>query len=406
MIDLIKLLVKAGDGGPGRVAFRREKYVPKGGPDGGMGGNGGSIVLRATKRLNTLQHLAGVTQIQAHQGAAGGKKNKTGASAPDTVIEVPFGTTVWLVAENEASRRRRKQYGLTWKVNRSDVRFQKYYLEKETDFIPAFPEDTLPDDPKITKGLPKNIGSIEETGAEEVIELTPDQPEIILCQGGFGGRGNISFKSSSNTTPLEAEFGTPGEQKVVVLELRLLADVGLVGFPNAGKSTLLSHVTDARPKIANYPFTTLEPQLGVMTLGQGPDRRELVIADIPGLIEGAHEGKGLGFMFLRHLEHCRKLVYVVSLNDEVALDERLSIEEKAASIREQYQQLQSELAAYREHLANKESMIAINKIDIYTDDLLAAIEAEMKSISLPLVFISAVTGRGLDQLKRMVGSES
>jgi GTP-binding protein len=402
MIDLVKLLLKAGAGGPGKVAFRREKYVPKGGPDGGQGGNGGDIILRATNRLNTLQHLAGITQIEAKQGVAGGKKNKTGVSAEDTVIEVPFGTTVWLLAENRISHTRRQQYGLTWKLNRGDVRFKKYYLAEESDSIPPFPEDPLPDDPTITKRLPRNIASIEEIGAVEVIELTPELPEVVLCQGGFGGRGNISFKSSSNTTPLEAEFGTPGEQKVVVLELRLLADVGLVGYPNAGKSTLLSHLTEARPKIANYPFTTLEPQLGVMSFGQGPDRREVVIADIPGLIEGASEGKGLGFMFLRHLEHCRKLIYVISLSDEFALADDMTIEEKANSMLEQYHQLQSELIAYREQLANKDAILAINKIDIYTDELLVAIEAKMKATGLPLFFISGITGRGLDELRQQI----
>jgi GTP-binding protein len=397
MIDIVKLTLQAGAGGNGRVSFRREKYIPKGGPDGGQGGDGGSIILRVNPKLTTLHHLAGTSEFVASSGQAGGKRSKTGSKGEDKIIEVPRGTSVWLLTENQVSHRRRSRYGLNWKVNRSDVRFDRYYLEKEGQFIPEPPFlDELEKPEKIDL---KNLASLKKLASTQLIELTEPGAEVVISQGGFGGRGNESFKASNNTTPLEAEYGTPGEAKTVLLELKLLADIGLIGFPNAGKSTLLSRLTEAKPKIANYPFTTLEPQLGVLRVGSGEDARELVVADIPGLIEGAHAGKGLGFTFLRHLEHCQMLVYVLFLEDEVVLDEALTVDEKLKRLQQQYQALRQELTSYDDQLLHKKSLLTVNKIDIYSKELLDTLKSGFDGVGDKPLLISGYTGEGLDQLR-------
>lgn len=389
MIDLVKLTLKAGDGGNGRVAFRREKYIPKGGPNGGDGGRGGSIILRVNPKLTTLQHLAHVKQFIADSGAPGGKQLMTGESGEDVIIEVPVGTVVWMEAENRASRIRREKYGVKWATPKSDARFTKFYLSKEGEGIPAREADVLePIDPAV-----------------QLEEFTPDSGEIVIAQGGFGGKGNDRFKSSINTTPLEAEYGTFGEQKVIFLELKLLADVGLVGLPNAGKSTLLSRLTNARPKIANYPFTTLEPHLGILTLGQGNDAHDIVMADIPGLIEGAHEGKGLGFTFLRHVEHCQMLLYVLALPDEMILDDSVGGEDKAQALWQQFQTLQSELRSHSLSFLAKKHVLIVNKIDIYNKVIIDQVQKIFDQKNEGVLFISAVTGEGLDQLKKRLQQE-
>ncbi len=402
MIDLIALRLLAGDGGHGRVSFRREKYIPKGGPDGGQGGDGGSIIIRVNPRLTTLQHLSGISEIHAKSGQMGGKRRKSGAKGQDEIIEVPPGTSIWLVAENQISYRRRVRYGLTWKLNRSEVDSAKYFVEKEGQLVPPRleDEDLLPEGSSVN--LTKDVGSLKKIAKENLIELTQDNPEVVIVQGGFGGRGSESFKSSSNTTPLEAEYGTVGEQKSVVLELKLLANVGLVGFPNAGKSTLLSTLTKARPKIANYPFTTLEPQLGVLAVGSGVDAKEVIVADIPGLIEGAHAGKGLGFAFLRHLEHCQTLVYVLFLEDEIVMSETLNSDQKAQALWSQYQALQNELKSYDEQLVAKKSILSINKIDIYNKEDLEAIKSFFQIQGVKPLFISGYTGEGLPELRQEI----
>jgi GTPase len=397
MIDIVKLTLQAGAGGNGRVSFRREKYIPKGGPDGGQGGDGGSIILRVNPKLTTLHHLAGVSEFVAASGQSGGKRSKSGSKGEDKIIEVPRGTSVWLLTENHTSQRRRSRYGLGWKVNRGDVRFDRYYLEKEGQFIP---EPLTPDELERAEKIDlKNVASLKKMASTQLIELTKPGEEVVIVQGGFGGRGNESFKASNNTTPLEAEYGTPGEAKTVLLELKLLADVGLIGFPNAGKSTMLSSLTEAKPKIANYPFTTLEPQLGVLRVGSNNDARELVVADIPGLIEDAHMGKGLGFTFLRHLEHCQMLVYVLFLEDEVVLDESLSVTEKLKRLQQQYQALRQELTAYDEQLLYKKSIVIINKIDIYSKELLDTLKSGFDGVDNQPLLVSGYTGEGLDILR-------
>ena len=385
MIDLIHISLLAGNGGNGRISFRREKYVAKGGPDGGTGGNGGSIIVRGRKGLSTLNRYSGVKKIEAKNGQSGGAKKMTGAQAEDVVIEVPLGTVIWATGGNKAANRRFSYFGnLEHTFKRGEVTFEKFYVEKEGQ-----------------RPEPREIDEIDTFDKKVTLaKITEDGQEFVLCQGGFGGRGNVHFKGPANTTPLEAEFGTFGERRQVTLELKLLADVGLVGFPNAGKSTLLSKITRAQPKIANYPFTTLEPNLGVMRL-DGPQNtvKELVLADIPGLIEGASQGKGLGLDFLRHVENCRVLMFVLYLSEDVVFDSEVSDEEKADLLLKQYKDLQKELVTYHPDLAKKPSVLTLNKIDIYSSKLLDTIRSTFIDKNMILMPFSGVTGDGLDAIQ-------
>ena len=423
MIDLVKLNLVAGDGGHGRVSFRREKYVPKGGPDGGNGGDGGSIIIRGTNNLSTLQELTGFKEIKAQAGQIGGKKKSFGNKGQNTIIEVPVGTVVWLLAENQVSQRRRQRYGVNYLMGRDEVYFQKYEVEYGESGIPHrepdLPEPILKEEAALKledkdqdtaailkrearllkKVITSNSDQLPEVDfrrlpKQHVVEITEDGQEVIICQGGFGGHGNVSFKGPSRTTPRLAEYGTFGERKVVILEQRLLADVGFVGFPSVGKSTLLSVLTSANPKIAAYPFTTLEPQLGVMKVHD----QELVIADLPGLIGGASEGKGMGFAFLRHVEHTKVLLYVIALEEGVVFDDALSIDEKVALLLKQWQDLNQELSHYSELLLEKKQVVGINKADLYDEELRTAIRKAFKKHS-PLLFSSA-TREGLTELKQ------
>ncbi len=403
MLDLVRLYLKAGDGGNGRVAFWRNRHVLKGGPVGGDGGDGGDIIIQLDTRLNTLQHFSGKKKFVAGDGERGGKARQAGRRGESVTISVPAGTQVWLYAENKVSQWRREQVGIRKTIARDSLAREKYYVEKETNAPPAREPDSIDAaarpyfrdylharlDQEDSEYLP-----LEEGKISDLITIDEKCPKVVLCQGGFGGRGNDTFKSSRNTTPLEAEYGTWGEAKMVFLELKLLANVGLVGLPNAGKSTLLSHLTKARPKVADYPFTTLEPFLGVLNY---PDERSLVIADIPGLIEGASEGKGLGFDFLRHLVNCKTLVYVLSLNSEQIGDENLSDRQKIDLLKEQLKMLAGELGDYSTSLARKKQLVVINKSDLYTPEFKEAICQEWGD-QTPLL-ISAATGDGLDKLR-------
>ncbi len=320
LIDEAKIYVKAGDGGDGVVAFRREKYVPRGGPAGGHGGNGGDVVMEADRNLNTLISFTKRSHFKAERGEHGGGKNMAGATGAEVVIPVPLGTVV------------------------------------------------------------RNA----DTG-ELVADLVEPGQRVVVARGGRGGRGNTSFKSATNQAPRIAERGLPGDELWLQLELKLIADVGLIGVPNAGKSTLLSVVSAAQPKIADYPFTTLQPNLGVVTL----DHRDLVMADIPGLIEGAHSGAGLGHQFLRHVERCRLLVHLLNGASPDLLAE--------------FDQINEELALFSPRLAGKPQLVALNKIDL--PDAQAhwpAVKARAQELGLPAYKISAATGEGVQPLLRVI----
>lgn len=401
MIDLVKLLLMAGDGGHGRVSFRREKYVPKGGPDGGNGGKGGSVVLRAVDGTSTLQRFVGSKRFQAQAGEPGGKRKKTGADGENLVLEVPVGTLVWLLDENQASTDRRQHRDREGDIYRQKL--DQYFLEKEGERIPSREADGV-----MLQESDFSVKNLDLKSLQKEMLASLDKPgqEVVVCRGGRGGKGNDAFKSASNTTPLQAEYGGPGEQKLVLLELKLLADVGLVGFPNAGKSSLLSVLSAARPEVASYPFTTLKPNLGVVELSdgaQGSTPFSAVMADIPGIIELAHEGKGLGYDFLRHIEQCRVLLYVLSLSEEEVFgsdgqpkpdDQLLLLLEK------QHRSLQAELRQYEADLVDKPSMICINKSDLYSESLIRAIGKNWPDG----LIVSAATSQGLDQLKKRLRS--
>jgi len=385
MIDLVKLTLAAGNGGDGKVSFRREKFVTKGGPDGGDGGDGGSVLIRSRAGMTTLRDYAGVNLYKAGRGQNGGRRKKFGLKGEDRILEVPVGTVVYLLGENKIAAKRRNNSLLAAEA----LSGGKYYLEDENQGIP--PRD--PDDQ--LEILDKKI---------ELFTFKEAEQELLVCSGGRGGRGSVHFKSSTKTTPLEAEYGGFGEQKLVQLELKLLADVGLVGFPNAGKSTFLSKVTKANPKIANYPFTTIEPNLGIMYLGADQGKEELIIADIPGLIEGAYQGKGLGLDFLRHIENCQSLMFVLYLDEAVVFDGSLSEQEKAELLWQQYQQLKNELGNYDQELLRKRSLLTVNKVDLYTSSQIDAFRSYFIDKDINLIFFSAVTGEGIGELKKLLSS--
>ena len=316
-IDEATVQVRAGKGGDGCVSFRREKYVPKGGPDGGDGGKGGDVVLVADPAVDTLLDFTYRRHLVAAKGRPGGSSNKTGASADDLVVPTPVGTLIY-------------------------------------------------------------------DAATELLLRDLDAPgqRVCVARGGKGGRGNKRFASATNRVPREAEQGAPGQERTLRLELKLLADVGLVGLPNAGKSTLISRLSHARPKVASYPFTTREPCLGIVEIG---DWRRILVADIPGLIEGAHEGHGLGIEFLRHIERTRVLLHVL---DAAGVDGTPPLDA--------FHTLREELTLYGHALPQRPHLVAANKIDL--PDARAAIDELRKALDVPVFPISAVTGEGLPAL--------
>lgn len=335
-VDRILVHARAGDGGNGSPHLARLAFKPKGGPDGGDGGRGGDVVLEVSNNTDHFRTLFYDPKLFAEHGQAGMRQNKTGRSGRDKVVPVPPGTVVWktdatLLAEAAQLRR---------------------------------------DDP-------------DSLSMEFVADLTEVGERFVLCKGGKGGRGNTHFKSATNQAPDEAEEGVPGEEGIYFFELRMIADVGLVGFPNAGKSTLVSKLSKAKPKIANYPFTTLEPMVGVMEFS---GYRRATIADIPGLIEGAHENIGLGHEFLRHITRCRLLLFVV---DTPGTELRDPVDD--------IRKLRTEISLYDEDLAKRPWMIAANKMDVEgAEENFAALERAFPKIEI--FPISADTGQGLDLL--------
>ncbi|MEQ9285422.1 MAG: GTPase ObgE [Cyclobacteriaceae bacterium] len=315
-IDYVKFCSRSGNGGAGSVHFRREKHVPKGGPDGGNGGRGGHIILRGNSQLWTLLHLKYRKHIFADNGNPGEGGRRTGADGEDIILEVPVGT----------------------------------------------------------------VAKDAETGKKKV-EILADGEEVILTQGGRGGLGNENFKTATQQTPRYAQPGEEGLEEWIVLELKLLADVGLVGFPNAGKSTLLSVLSAAKPEIADYPFTTLVPNLGVVAYR---DHKSFVMADIPGIIEGASEGKGLGIRFLRHIERNSMLLFMIPADSE--------------DIRAEFKILLGELQKYNPELLDKERLLAITKSDMLDEELIEEMKEEVPE-GIKTIFISSVAQKGLDPLK-------
>lgn len=405
MLDLVRLYLKAGDGGNGRVSFFRNRRVLKGGPDGGNGGDGGDIWLEVDDKLNTLQHFSGIKRFTANSGVLGGRANQIGKKGESITLKVPTGTVVWLVDENEASRMRRERYGLAKKLSRDEAALAKYYLEKEGGAAPArelndIDAQARPNFDTYRRAQEESEAAVYQPIPEGKIvrlaQLNTPQERLLLVQGGYGGRGNTAFKGPAKTTPLEAEYGSFGEQKLIFLELRLLANVGLVGLPNVGKSSLLARLTQAKPKIANYPFTTLEPNLGVLRLD---DQRSLVLADIPGLVAGASQGKGLGFTFLRHVQNSKILVFVLSLTEEEVFSSDLSNQEKADRLWQQYQQVRQELIDYNDELNQKTTIIAMSKSDLYEPTLRQELEKRFSAVE-PIYFVSSATGEGLAELNQ------
>lgn len=320
-VDYVKVFCRSGNGGAGSTHFRREKFIPKGGPDGGDGGRGGHVILRGNNQMWTLLHLKYQRHIFADNGVSGGAQQATGAAGKDVVVEVPLGT----IARND------------------------------------------------------------DTG-EFLFEITSHQEEKILAKGGRGGQGNTHFKSATNQAPRYAQPGEPGIEATFILELKILADVGLVGFPNAGKSTLLSVVSAAKPKIADYPFTTLVPNLGIVGYRDG---KSFVMADIPGIIEGAHEGKGLGVRFLRHIERNSILLFMIPADSK--------------DIKHEYNVLLNELKMYNPELLDKKRVMAVSKSDMLDEELIAEVRKDLPEV--PRVFISSITGQGLNTLKDMLWKE-
>ena len=317
-VDYVKIFASSGNGGKGSMHLHREKYITKGGPDGGDGGRGGHVIVRGKENLWTLHHLKFKRHIKAGHGGHGSSSRSTGADGEDAYLDVPLGTVI---------------------------------KDAETD--------------------------------ETLFEITENNEEVILCKGGMGGRGNWHFKSPTNQTPRYAQPGIPLIEKKVTLELKVLADVGLVGFPNAGKSTLLSVVTSAKSKIADYEFTTLKPNLGIV---EYRDFQSFVMADIPGIIEGAAEGKGLGYYFLRHIERNSILLFLIPAD--------------ADDIKKQYDILLDELRRYNPEMLDKERLVAISKSDMLDDELMAELKVELDNeMPVDYMFISSVAQFGLSILK-------
>ncbi|HWE52760.1 MAG TPA: GTPase ObgE [Bryobacteraceae bacterium] len=320
LVDEVRITVKAGDGGNGCLAFRREKYVPHGGPSGGDGGRGGDIVMVATIHRNTLLHFRFNPEYTAERGRHGEGSNRKGHDGETLTVQVPVGTV-----------------------------------------------------------------AVDEEAGETLFDFTEDGQTWIAAKGGRGGRGNARFTSSTHQAPTEHEDGKPGEFRKLQLKLKLLADVGLVGYPNAGKSTLISRISAAKPKIADYPFTTLEPNLGVV---QMPDHRTFVVADIPGIIEGAHEGRGLGIQFLKHVERTKVLVHLVDMS------------ETGRDPLHDFESLMRELESFDEGLAKRPMLLAASKMDVAQDpEKVAALREVAKEHGMPFFEISSATGQGIEALK-------
>jgi GTP-binding protein len=366
-VDRIKVQALAGNGGRGSVSFRREKFVPKGGPDGGDGGRGGDIILRADLHVDNLTSLFYEPILKARSGGHGMGKKMHGRSAPDKIVKVPIGTVVYR-AEAPAPRRDDLDAENTQSSTFNSARARPIGKDEDVQEPALFKEETAP---------PLSI--------EPMADLTADGQEFVIAKGGKGGKGNVHFKSSRNRAPIQYTDGEEGEHGHFLLELRTIADAGLVGYPNAGKSTLLTKISAARSKVAPYPFTTLHPVIGVV---QFSDYHRATVADIPGLIEGAHRNVGLGHDFLRHITRCRILLFVV---DVAGSENRNPIED--------LQNLRREIDLYDRRLSQRPWFIIANKIDLPgAAENLEAVRRRFRSIEV--VPVSAREGQGMPELKR------
>jgi GTP-binding protein len=379
-VDEIKIFAKAGHGGKGCVAFRREKFRPKGGPDGGNGGAGGSVILLADHDLNNLIAQYYQPRLIASEGEAGLGKGMDGHSGKDLVVRVPCGTLVWRMPstriededDNEVEDERHAGKLKVTASRRPLIRHSGSTMAEEIDLSH---EGAL--------GLPS---ATTEKG-ELITDLTEHGQQFVLCRGGRGGLGNRNFATAVRQTPRFAQPGEPGEQGDFLLELRIIADVGLVGYPNAGKSTLLTAVSRARPKIAPYPFTTLHPQIGIV---EYPDYRRITVCDVPGLIEGAHRNVGLGHSFLRHIERCKFLVLML---DMAGTDNRAPWDD--------YNHLLEELELYDPTLLEKPRMIVANKMDeAVAEGNLKKFKRKVRKTSV--LSMSAAFDQGIDKFKKMI----
>jgi GTPase len=329
-IDEAKIRVQAGGGGNGCVAFRREKFVPRGGPSGGDGGRGGDVLMESSQQHNTLVHFRFNPEHKAERGRHGEGSNCTGREGESIVLKVPVGTMLYDAETNEL-----------------------------------------------------------------VHDFSHQDERIVIAKGGRGGRGNQHFATPTHQAPRESETGRAGEERSYRLELKLLADAGLVGYPNVGKSTLISRISAAKPKIADYPFTTLEPNLGVVSIGEAPYEQSFVVADIPGLIEGAHLGAGLGMEFLRHIERTRVLVHLVDVSDSSGRPDPV----------EDFRVIQNELKSFGHGLDQKPMLVVASKADVANPEKLKKLKAMAKRRKLPFYEISAVTGLGVETLKYAIGEQ-
>jgi GTPase len=373
-VDRIRVFAQAGKGGRGCVSFRREKFVPKGGPDGGDGGLGGDVILRADRHVDNLSNLFYEPIIKAKNGSHGKGKKMAGRAGANKIVKVPVGTIVWRAEDEKssASNSDKSRAGAQQRTPDSD--------QSAIRTPPAFAEATAG----------------RQSEMDLIVDLVRDGEEFVLCRGGEGGKGNVHFKSSRNRAPRQYTDGEEGEQGHFLLELRTIADAGLVGYPNAGKSTLLRKLSAARPKVAAYPFTTLHPVVGVMEL---PGYRHATIADIPGLIEGAHRGLGLGHEFLRHITRCPILIFVI---DVAGSEGRSPVED--------LQNLRKEIDLYDPTLSSRPWLVVANKMDLpNAQENLEVLRERFPKISI--LSISAEKGEGVDALKealseRMTGHQA